>query len=138
MDESDFECSICLCKREFYRYFVETLIVGILSIVLLISATLQPPIRTTLCGHNFCQTCLIDATQGQSNWNCPECRRRHENTVEFYGRNHLLEKLVGKLNTNFYSGQNDGVEQRKFKMIPGLSFHKFILHKFEFQKYGYQ
>ena len=61
---------------------------------------MQPPIRTTLCGHNFCEACLINSSQGRPNWKCPECRRLHECPVEFYARNYLIEKLVRKIGAN--------------------------------------
>ena len=82
-----------------------------------IKATLQPPIRTTLCGHNFCEACLINASQGKPNWKCPECRRLHECPVEFYARNYLIEKLAGKIYAKNSNGVTVGRKQSEFQLI---------------------
>ena len=78
---------------------------------------MQPPIRTSLCGHNFCEACLINVSQGQPNWKCPECRRLHECPVEFYARNYLIEKLVGKISANNSNDLINGRKQSEFGLI---------------------
>jgi len=78
---------------------------------------MQPPIRTTLCGHNFCGACLINLSQGQPNWKCPECRRLHECPVEFYARNYLIEKLVEKINANNSNTQIGSGKQSEFGLV---------------------
>ena len=78
---------------------------------------MQPPIRTTLCGHNFCEACLINSSRGRPNWKCPECRRLHECPVEFYARNCLIEKLVGKISANNSNDLISGRRQSEFGLI---------------------
>ena len=55
------------------------------------------PIRSTRCGHNFCERCLIDVTNGQESWPCPECRQNHDCPIEDLARGYLIEKCVEKL-----------------------------------------
>ena len=54
------------------------------------------PIRTTQCGHNFCEKCLIDISNNDQNWACPECRREHHCPIKSLPRNFLIEKMVDK------------------------------------------
>ena len=56
----------------------------------------QPPIRTTRCGHNFCEKCLNDVSNDDHRWACPECRRPHNCSVDSLLRNFFIEKMVEK------------------------------------------
>ena len=58
--------------------------------------TFQLPIRITRCGHVYCQTCLLDASNGARRWHCPDCRKPHNCAVKSLTRNYRLEKLVEK------------------------------------------
>ena len=56
----------------------------------------QSPIRITQCGHVYCEECLLDGSNGEQRWPCPECRKLHQCTVKSLTRNYHLEKLVEK------------------------------------------
>ena len=50
MEEEDLKCGLCL------DFFVA-------------------PVRSTTCGHNFCQKCLTQLVESsEAIWLCPECR----------------------------------------------------------------
>ena len=57
----------------------------------------RPPIRTALCGHNFCERCLIDVKRDREEWACPECQQVNNSSIETLPRAYLLERLVEKL-----------------------------------------
>ena len=60
---------------------------------------LQSPIRTTQCGHNFCEKCLNDIFDNGDlgRWACPECRQEHNCPVNSLPRCFLIEKMVEKV-----------------------------------------
>ena len=58
----------------------------------------KSPIRTTLCGHMFCEACLLDVSKGEARWLCPECRKLHECSVDTLTRNYRFENFVEKFN----------------------------------------
>ena len=60
-----------------------------------------PPIKTTQCGHNFCERCLDDIFNRsrrhyQRRWACPDCRQEHDCSVDSLPRSFLIEKMVEK------------------------------------------
>ena len=57
----------------------------------------RPPIRTTLCGHNFCERCLLQVKRDRREWSCPACQQVYSSSIETLPRNYLLERLVEKL-----------------------------------------
>ena len=57
----------------------------------------ESPIRTTLCGHNFCERCLINIKKDWREWSCPECQQVYSCSIETLPRAYLLEKLVEKI-----------------------------------------
>ena len=59
----------------------------------------ETPIRTTDCGHSFCEKCLIDLRRDREEWDCPECRHVHSCSIGTLSRAYLLEKLVEKFKT---------------------------------------
>ena len=61
-----------------------------------ISEMFVTPIRTTICGHNFCEKCLIDLRRNQGEWACPECRHLHNCSIETLTRAYFIEKMVEK------------------------------------------
>ena len=44
----------------------------------------------------FCEKCLLDVSNGERRWHCPDCRKQHNCTVNSLTRNYHLEKLVDK------------------------------------------
>ena len=89
--------------------------------------TFCSPIRTTSCGHSFCEKCLISVRKIQASerrnqfWTCPECRLEHHCAVKVLPRNFLVEKMVGKLKEQpkckygLCSIHSRAIEIRKFK-----------------------
>ena len=63
------------------------------------SELFRSPIRTTQCGHNFCEKCLNDifANGHLGRWACPECRQEHDCPVNSLPRCFLIEKMVEKV-----------------------------------------
>ena len=63
------------------------------------SELFQSPIRTTQCGHNFCEKCLNDIFDNGhlGRWACPECRQEHNCPVDSLPRCFLIEKMVEKV-----------------------------------------
>ena len=63
------------------------------------SELFQSPIRTTQCGHNFCEKCLNDIFDNGhlGHWACPECRQEHNCPVNSLPRCFLIEKMVEKV-----------------------------------------
>ena len=57
----------------------------------------RPPIRTTLCGHNFCERCLLDVKRDREEWSCPECQQMYSSSIETLPGAYLLERFVEKL-----------------------------------------
>ena len=57
----------------------------------------ESPIRTTLCGHNYCERCLIGVKGDREEWACPECQHVYNCSIETFPRAYLLEKLVEKI-----------------------------------------
>ena len=57
----------------------------------------QSPIRTTQCGHLFCERCLFKVTKGEQRWLCPECRTPHQCAVNTLIRNYRIEKVAEKI-----------------------------------------
>ena len=96
MDSKDLECSVCLGKQlnAGCAFFKDKLqyccFLGIFEV----------PIRTTLCGHNFCEKCLLFVSKGEEEWSCPECRRVHNCSVDHIARGYLIEKYVEKFKNN--------------------------------------
>ena len=60
--------------------------------------TFQSPIRITRCGHVYCEKCLLDVSNGERRWFCPDCRELHNCTVNSLTRNYHFEKFVEKFN----------------------------------------
>ena len=56
----------------------------------------QSPIRMTHCGHVYCEECLLNISNGEQRWDCPDCRTTHNCAVTSLPRNYHLEKLVEK------------------------------------------
>ena len=50
----------------------------------------------TNCGHNYCERCLVQATEGRHLWECPQSREPHTMRVESLPRNFLIERMVEK------------------------------------------
>ena len=63
---------------------------------ILSSDVFTPPIRSTLCGHNFCEQCLIEITRDKDRWSCPECRQIHNSQIDTLARAYFVEKCVEK------------------------------------------
>ena len=58
------------------------------------------PVRTTHCGHNFCEKCLVEVSRGEADWSCPECRQIHSCSIDSIARGYFIEKCVEKFNAN--------------------------------------
>ena len=66
--------------------------------VLNFSELFELPIKSTKCGHSFCQKCLISLwKRSLEMWQCPECRKIHECSIFSLSRNYALEKIVEKI-----------------------------------------
>ena len=53
------------------------------------------PIRSTQCGHNFCEKCLVEMSV-EEGWACPECRQIHHCLISDLARGYFIEKCVEK------------------------------------------
>ena len=91
IDPDDLQCSVCLgksklsfCSCKLFNFLIDIF---------------EPPVRTTLCGHNYCEKCLVEVSNGQQNWSCPESRRNHDCDVKSLPRNYQIEKMVVKMKT---------------------------------------
>ena len=50
----------------------------------------------TNCGHNYCERCLVQVSEGRRFWKCPQSREPHNIAVKFLPRNFLIERMVEK------------------------------------------
>ena len=50
----------------------------------------------TRCGHVYCEKCLLEISQRNRRWHCPECRKLHDCAINTLARNYRFEKLVEK------------------------------------------
>ena len=70
MEEEDLKCGLCL---DFFA----------------------TPVRSTTCGHNFCQKCLTDLVEASETiWLCPECRTDQTQGPTELTRNFFLERIL--------------------------------------------
>ena len=53
------------------------------------------PVRTTTCGHNFCQNCL-EPLKTETRWRCPMCMMEQFQRPENLARNFALERILKK------------------------------------------
>ena len=72
----------------------------------------KPPIRMAdVCGHNFCQNCLLahiggpyrsllTEIGGENEWLCPECRSEQSKKPDELIRNRLVERAVESFNNS--------------------------------------
>ena len=96
----------------------------------------EPPIRTTLCGHNFCERCLMNIKSDREEWRCPECQHAYSCSIETIPRAYLLEKMVEKFKakqqeqlSNFFGNcrkHNRAIEVSKLFRI-GISPKSILL-----------
>ena len=56
----------------------------------------QAPIKSTKCGHNFCEKCLVNVKAERRRWSCPECRQDHVCSIDTLPRAYFVEKFVEK------------------------------------------
>ena len=53
------------------------------------------PVRSTTCGHNFCQKCLTQLVESsEAIWLCPECRTDQIDGPKELTRNFFLERIL--------------------------------------------
>ena len=86
----------------------------------------MPPIRTTPCGHNFCERCLDRIANGQQNWSCPQSRQVHNIAVESLPRNFLIERFVEKFKKNQEGLEKSGTTELvevEIAKIQGKAIH---------------
>ena len=50
----------------------------------------------THCGHVYCEKCLLNISNGEQTWHCPDCRTMQNCAVNSLPRAYHLEKLVEK------------------------------------------
>ena len=64
------------------------------------SEIFKPPILMTICGHSYCQKCLIAACPQKSGWLCPLCNQIHNLPATDLARNRFAEQIVESYSKN--------------------------------------
>ena len=90
----------------------------------------ESPIKSTKCGHDFCEKCLMDVKGNENQWSCPQCRKIHRCSISILSRNFSVERFVEKFKKQAMTKSNNlfgtcerhnrAVEASKFFADPDL------------------
>ena len=61
----------------------------------------------------YCERCLLELSNGEERWHCPDCRKLHICTVNSLTRNYHLEKLVEKFKKDLLKSKSRNREIEK-------------------------
>ena len=98
LDTEDLTCAVCLGQKISFIKFPKKSSQGTVSPIHCgyLSDLFESPIKTTKCGHNFCENCLLDVRGNKKQWSCPQCRKIHRCSISNLSRNFLVERFVEK------------------------------------------